>query len=167
MAGRGPQPKPPERRAGHSKDPVPIRVLPRIVASQPDLPAFQVTKVVPGEDGPVEFTIDYEWSPRTLEWWEMWAGSALAADFTATDWSELLDTAFIHSEFWKGGIKWAGELRLRTAKFGATPEDRLRLRIQFAQAVDAELTTGAKIARTPTDRFAEVGARSAEPDVAS
>ena len=163
----GPPPKDPAKRARTNAEPVAIRVLPRIVASQPDLPAFQITKTYQSEDGPVEVTVDYDWSPRTLEWWEMWAGSALAVDFTATDWSELLDTAFIHSEFWKGGIKWAGELRLRTAKFGATPEDRLRLRIQFAQAVDAELTTGAKIARTPTDRFAEVGARSAEPDVAS
>ena len=32
----------------------------------------------------------------------------------------------------------AAELRLRVAKFGATPEDRARLRIQFAQADEAD-----------------------------
>ena len=39
----------------------------------------------------------------------------------------------------------AGELRLRTAKFGSTPEDRLRLRIQFAEATGAEVDTAVKV----------------------
>lgn len=68
----------------------------------------------------------------------MWADSPLSDDFTSTDWSELLDTAFLHARFWRGDIKVAGELRLRVAKFGATPEDRARLRIQFAQADEAD-----------------------------
>lgn len=68
----------------------------------------------------------------------MWGASPLAPEFTANDWSELLDTAVIHSAFWAGDMKLAGELRLRVAKFGATPEDRARLRIQFAQADEAD-----------------------------
>lgn len=39
---------------------------------------------------------------------------------------------------WAGDTKLAGELRLRVAKFGATPEDRARLKIQFAAADEAE-----------------------------
>lgn len=35
-------------------------------------------------------------------------------------------------------MKLAGELRLRTAKFGATAEDRARLRIQYAAADEAD-----------------------------
>jgi hypothetical protein len=64
----------------------------------------------------------------------MWSGSELAKDFTASDWSFLLDTAVLHSLFWFGKSELAGELRLRVAKFGATPEDRARLRITFADA---------------------------------
>jgi hypothetical protein len=68
----------------------------------------------------------------------MWGNSKLSSDFTANDWSELLDTAVLHASFWRGDLKLAGELRLRVAKFGATPEDRARLRITFAQADEAE-----------------------------
>ena len=68
----------------------------------------------------------------------MWADSPLADDFTSTDWSELLDTATLHARLWMGVASVAPELRLRVAKFGATPEDRARLRITFAQADEAE-----------------------------
>jgi hypothetical protein len=68
----------------------------------------------------------------------MWADSPLSDDFTSTDWSELLDTARLHAAFWFGDNSVAAELRLRVAKFGATPEDRVRLRIQFAMAKNAE-----------------------------
>jgi hypothetical protein len=65
----------------------------------------------------------------------MWAESELAKDFTATDWSFLLDTALMHHAMWsKGQWTLAAEVRLRVAKFGATPEDRARLRITFADA---------------------------------
>ena len=68
----------------------------------------------------------------------MWGESPLSADYTQTDWDFLLDTALIHARFWMGNLSLAGELRLRVAKFGATPEDRARLRIQFADAEVAE-----------------------------
>jgi hypothetical protein len=68
----------------------------------------------------------------------MWNESPLSAEFTQTDWDFLLDTALLHARFWQGDPKMAAELRLRVAKFGATPEDRARLRITFAQADEAE-----------------------------
>ena len=68
----------------------------------------------------------------------MWGESPLSAEFTETDWSELMDTAAIHGHFWKGDVKVAAELRLRVAKHGATQEDRARLRIQFATAEKAD-----------------------------
>jgi hypothetical protein len=142
MAGNGPPPKDPDKRARSNKDPVMMRILPAILATQPELPDFDVTTTYKDEDGNVITELEpYVWAPITLEWWQMWADSALASDFTSTDWSELRDTALLHSEYWKGAFKLAGELRLRTAKFGATPEDRLRLRITFAQAVEAETKT--------------------------
>lgn len=117
--GRGPAPKDPARRARVNKDPIPTRVMVGVVVPQPELP---------GDD----------WPEVTRDWWAMWGESVLSDEFTATDWSELADTAKIHAAFWGGKLQVAAELRQRVAKFGATPEDRARLRIQFAQADEAD-----------------------------
>lgn len=130
MAGRGPQPKDPSRRARTNSDPIPLRVLVSSPVEQPDLPTIMIE-----DDGNLS---EFVWPDVTREWWKMWVDSPLSADFTSTDWSFLLDTAVLHARFWQGDYKVAGELRLRVAKVGATPEDRARLRITFAQAKDAE-----------------------------
>lgn len=120
MAGRGPAPKDPSQRARRNKPSGPeLRVIETEPAPQPPLPGG-------------------DWHPQTVAWWAMWRDSPLAPEFTANDWSELMDTAVIHSDFWGGARGLAAELRLRVAKFGATPEDRARLRIQFAQADEAD-----------------------------
>lgn len=124
MAGRGPAPKPSDQRARRNSDPVPLRVLIATVTEQPELPAVRPS----GEPWPVQ----------TVEFWRMWLESPLSADFTSSDWSFLLDTAVLHADFWSGESRVAGELRQRVAKFGATPEDRARLRITFAAADEAE-----------------------------
>lgn len=131
MAGRGSAPKDPDKRARRNKDPVPLRVIEAQPVEQPPLPTFYVYD----EDGKRRL---FRWPERTKQWWEMWRDSPLSAEFTETDWSELLDTALLHARFWRGEVKLAAELRLRVAKFGATPEDRARLRIVFAQADEAE-----------------------------
>ncbi|MCX5158090.1 hypothetical protein OOK39_02080 [Streptomyces sp. NBC_00264] len=130
MAGRGPQPKDPSRRARGNKDPVPQTVLRFEHAEPPDLPTLQVLK-----DGDL---VEHQWPARTLDWWEMWKASPQAEHFSSTDWDFLLDTAVVHARLWSGEMSAAGELRLRVAKFGATPEDRARLRMQFAQADEAD-----------------------------
>jgi hypothetical protein len=76
-----------------------------------------------------ELPDSYDWPDATLKWWQTWRTSAQASRFTETDWSFLIDTAVLHAEFWLGNRSVAGELRLRAAKFGATPEDRARLKI--------------------------------------
>jgi hypothetical protein len=120
MAGRGPAPKPADRRARRNADPVPKRALLLVRQKAPALPD------------------DLDWHPQTVAWWAMWAESELAKDFTATDWSFLLDTALMHHAMWsKGQWTLAAEVRLRVAKFGATPEDRARLRIIFEDADEA------------------------------
>lgn len=131
MAGRGPAPKPADKRARRNSDPVPLRVLIAEALEQPELPAGFPIK----DDGEV---LELAWPQQTRNWWQMWKDSPLSAEFTSTDWSFLLDTAMLHAAFWQGDIKVAGELRQRVAKFGATPEDRARLRITFAAADEAE-----------------------------
>lgn len=124
MGGRGAPPKPAEKRARRNKDPVALRIVESDPVDQPPLP-----ELMPNGD---------PWPSRTVEWWEMWGEDPLADDFRPTDWSELMDCAAIHGAYWSGELKLAGELRLRTAKFGATQEDRARLRIQYAAADEAD-----------------------------
>lgn len=136
MAGRGPAPKDPAKRARRNKDPQAMRVIEAEPQPQPPLPTLEVEK-----DGEL---VEFVWPARTVEWWQMWGDSPLAEDFTSNDWSELLDTALLHAKFWRGSTSVAAELRLRVAKFGATPEDRARLRITFAQADEADAKRGPK-----------------------
>ena len=121
MAGRGPQPKNPKRRARSNSDPIEPTILRFMPGDQPELPGG-----------------DAKWPLRTRVWWDVWRDSPQAEHFTATDWEFLLETALIHAKFWAGETSHAGELRLRVAKFGATMEDRARLRMQFAQADEAD-----------------------------
>lgn len=117
MAGRGPAP---------TKD------RSRRVRPNSSVPA--TTSVVPDDEvrGP-ELPGSYDWPAPTREWWETWRSSPQAQTFTDTDWGFLLDTALLHAELWAGNAAVASELRLRVAKFGATPEDRARLRLSIAE----------------------------------
>lgn len=121
MAGRGPAPKASDRRARRGQDQTPTTILQFEEAAQPDLPDAM------------------PWPEETIKWWNMWADSPQAELFGSTDWSFLLDTAWLHAMLWgNGDLSVLAELRIRVAKFGATPEDRARLRIQFAEADDAD-----------------------------
>lgn len=128
MAGNGPAPKDPDKRVRRNADPVPLRVIEAPPVKQPELPKLMITG-----DGEMK-AID--WPDVTREWWSMWGESPLSADFTDTDWSELAIAANLHARFWLGDTKLAAELRLRTAKFGATKEDRLRLRVTLKPPAD-------------------------------
>lgn len=115
MAGRGPAPKPADKRARRNKAPE-MTVIEVAPVEPPNLPEGQ-------------------WCEATRAWWEMWQRSPLAPSFSEMDWAFLLDTALLHQQLWAlGDTRVLPELRLRVAKFGATPEDRARLRVQFAQA---------------------------------
>ncbi|WP_207346419.1 hypothetical protein [Arthrobacter sp. E3] len=140
MGGIGPPPKDPSRRARQNKHPIPLRVVDAILAAKPDLPDFEVQVKVDGE----LMSQPFSWPAATETFWDMLDYHPLSGEFTAMDWSYLLDTARIHAAVWQGDIKLAAELRLREAKYGFTPEDRARLRLTFAQATGAEVTTAKK-----------------------
>jgi hypothetical protein len=115
MAGRGPAPKDPnQRRRRNITEPMTL-VQADGKKYGPDLPE------------------SHDWPTATLTWWETWRTCAQASKFTDTDWSFMLDTAVLHAEFWLGDKAVAAELRLRVAKFGATPEDRARLKIAVTE----------------------------------
>ena len=79
----------------------------------------------------------FNWPEQTQKWWETWRNSPQSQALTDTDWDFLLDTALLHAELWAGNGSVAAELRLRVAKFGATPEDRMRLRMQITEPGEA------------------------------
>jgi hypothetical protein len=134
MAGRGPAPKPAASRARTNSDPLGVRV----VKSEPT-PAPELPELMPGGQ---------PWPRETLTWWRNWVADPLTAEFRTADWDELLISAVLHGRFWSGDTKVAGELRLRTSKFGATPEDRARLRITYGAADDADDKAARRRART-------------------
>jgi hypothetical protein len=110
----------------------------RVVKSEPT-PAPEFPELMPNGE---------PWPAQTLTWWRNWISDPLTAEFRTADWDELLISAVLHGAFWSGDSKVAGELRLRTAKFGATPEDRARLRITYGAADDADDKAARRRART-------------------
>lgn len=116
MAGRGRAPKDPD-------------TLRRRNATEP----LTVVEADGEPHGPALPDETFDWPDATALWWETWRRSPQAKMFTDTDWSFLLDTAVLHAAFWDGDRTVAAELRLRAAKFGATPEDRARLKLSVGE----------------------------------
>ncbi len=130
MAGRGPAPKPTRTRPNDQarRDAETTTRVDDGVVRGPELPSRMPPFVVgKGEDA----SVIADWPAQTLAWWDTWRRSPQAQGWGQTDWDFLLDTAVIHGRFWWGDLSQANELRLRVAKFGATPEDRQRLREQI------------------------------------
>lgn len=148
MAGVGPAPKDPSQRARRNKQAQPQTILRFEQAEPPELPDIEIER-----DGEL---VEFHWPTRTREWWQMWIDSPQAEHFGSTDWDSLLDTALIHARYWRGDTSLAPELRLRVAKFGATMEDRARLRMQFAQADEADGGKGSSGAEAAKERYAKL-----------
>lgn len=77
------------------------------------------------------------WHAQTLAFWGALRRSPLLADEPDLGWQFLIDTALMHHTMWtKGRWDFASEVRLRVAKFGATPEDRMRLKVKVMKPVE-------------------------------
>ncbi|MFM9464129.1 hypothetical protein ACKI1K_14930 [Streptomyces scabiei] len=63
--------------------------------------------------------------------WRTWSTSPQTQGWTETDWTELEITTKLVDEFYRGELKLASEIRMRVAKWGATVEDRSRLRMKI------------------------------------
>lgn len=130
MAGRGPVPK--ESRSRDRDNVERTRLVAGDVPMGPNLPEG----VLPDGD---------EWHEMTRRWYENWRVSPQASRMlSGPDWDFLLDTALLHHIMWtKGRWDFAGEVRLRVAKFGATVADRLQLKaeIEVVQAAQAGSAT--------------------------
>ncbi|MFJ8755669.1 hypothetical protein [Streptomyces cyaneofuscatus] len=152
MGGNGPAPKDPNRRQRRNKEALPQTVLRWERAEPPELPDFRIER-----DGDL---VEFVWPERTREWWQMWIDSPQAEHFGSSDWQYLLDTALIHARLWRGDLSSAGELRLRVAAFGATPADRARLRMVFAEADGADGGSGRSGGPSARERYGATKLRS-------
>lgn len=117
MAGRGPVPKDPSERRRRNITPV------------------TVLAADGRKHGPALPDV-FDWPDATLKWWETWRTCAQASMFTGTDWSFLVDTAVLHSDLWSGKWSVAPELRLRLAKFGATPRIAPGCALRLSNSLD-------------------------------
>jgi hypothetical protein len=143
MAGNGPAPK--ARKVRRNADPIAQTVLRWERAEAPELPTFEIER-----DGELR---EFTWPARTREWWQMWIDSPQSDHFGSSDWQYLLDTALIHARLWRGDLSAAAELRLRVAAFGATPADRARLRMVFAEADGADQGRGSSGGPSARERY--------------
>ncbi len=122
MAGQGPPPKNPHRRARGARGET-LKVLDLERIGLPELPPNDLLR-----DGE-------EWHPATLRWWKTWVDSPLANDFTSVDVANFEEIAVLHAEFMltrKQTI--AAEIRLRMMAYGVDAASRARLRITMADA---------------------------------
>jgi hypothetical protein len=142
MAGRGPTPKDPSKRARRSSDLAPLNVVELVPVDEfPDLPeSFMVESAKAG-------AIVVPFPDETRRWWRNWAESPFARNMDALAWERLRMAAALHARAVLGDLNSFKEFRLHMALFPETPADRLRQRIQVAQAVDAEITTAGKVER--------------------
>ncbi|MGW0930691.1 phage terminase small subunit [Streptomyces sp. NPDC002644] len=63
--------------------------------------------------------------------WSKWSEAPQTEGWLETDWLELESTTLLVDVLYKGETKVAGEIRQRVAKWGATAEDRARLRMKI------------------------------------
>lgn len=127
MAGRGPVPK--EKHA-RERDDSELTVVVAPAARFRELP----NDLLDGE----------AWHPATIRWWNTWAESPLTANLPEVDWCELEACAVLHHQFMrKRTFTLASEIRLRVAKFGATPEDRMRLKVKIETPTQADASPAA------------------------
>lgn len=124
---------------------------------------------------------NYEWCERTQEWWAMWRNSPQSMVMLDSDWEVMLETAYLHHMLWRreytlagiekfvGGttaVNLASEIRRRVSSFGATFEDRAKLRmsittpndgnlddIEIDNAVDEVVDYASKLAKKAAERL--------------
>lgn len=120
MAGRGPAPKATRSRA---RDTEKRDAQMETVTGDGELHGKPLPNgVLPDGD---------EWHPQTLALWNALRRWPLLAEESELGWQFLVDTMLMHHTMWaKGKWEFASEVRLRLAKYGATPEDRMRLKVK-------------------------------------
>jgi hypothetical protein len=144
MAGRGPSPKDPRKRARTNSDSVPVRYVEVRPDKQPAL-ADLLGDVNPATQAP--------WSEATVAFWESLGEFPSTDNLLRAQWSILARAMVLDDLMMAGDVRHASELRLQLAKFFVAPDDMMRGRIVAAQADEADAKRPASPAR---DRYADL-----------
>ncbi|GHF61274.1 hypothetical protein ABZ616_14185 [Streptomyces noursei] len=83
--------------------------------------------------------------------WKTWAAAPQTEHWLETDWAELELTTRLVDAFYQGNVRLAGEIRQRVGRWGATTEDRARLRMNFDQQAEQEAAQATQEATTNLD----------------
>jgi len=83
--------------------------------------------------------------------WRTWSTAPQTANWAETDWTELEITVRLVDRFYQGEDKLASEIRMRVSKWGATVEDRARLRMTFETPSDDDTEESADV--TNIDKY--------------
>lgn len=90
-------------------------------------------------------------SAGAKRFWKTWSESPQSATWIETDWIELEITTKLVDALYQGDLKQAGEIRQRVAKWGATNEDRARLRMKFEKDPEESPETPTEITDVQMD----------------
>lgn len=153
MAGHGPAPKAPEKRARSNADPVPLRVVQIVPAAQPAL----VDAIGPRNPATGEV-----WTSGTLLLWDALGEIPTTANLVSAQWLLLARAMILDDALLAGSVTAAAEARLQLAKFGIAPDDVARLRIQFAQADTVEASAPRRSSNR--ERFGNIRVEQDRPD---
>lgn len=125
MAGMGPAPKPVEQRRRRHKAPV-----------EGELPATGYAGPFPALPRSYRDGKRVAFLAETRAWYETWARSPMAAQFTSVEWGKLARLAVLMDVFHRRPLTkgLAGEIRLAEASLGGSPLDRRRLGLKIAPA---------------------------------
>ncbi|RLV10220.1 hypothetical protein CTZ27_03075 [Streptomyces griseocarneus] len=74
--------------------------------------------------------------------WRTWSTSPQSRHWLETDWVELEITTKLVDELYAGNTRLAGEIRQRVGKWGATVEDRARLRMAVDESEENDEPAG-------------------------
>ena len=154
MAGNGPPPKDPAKRARANKDPIPLRVVHIEPARQPAL-IDAIGELNPATEMP--------WTSGTLLLWDALGEIPTTSNLVSAQWLLLARAMILDDALLAGSLSAASEARLQLAKFGIAPDDVARLRIQFATAETVEAAAPRRA--SARDRFANIRVSSDVPMV--
>lgn len=84
-----------------------------------------------------------QYTKATQAWWKTWASSPQSAQFLETDWQRLAMVADLVDDFYcstepRERKMLLDQITKEEKRFGATPDDRLRLRWRFVENDEAE-----------------------------
>lgn len=92
-------------------------------------------------------TLQGDWPPAVVRWWEAWRRQPQAVSFQDTDWQRLADLAPLRAMLLDDlspgeRVKILGEVRMNEERLGATYTDRRRAGIRITRDESAEDSPG-------------------------